>query len=141
MVAYTAGVSLSTSTAHSCADLHAKRGGMFNPGTLERSVDPLPCAHDDLESFFWVLLFLVFRCRYAPVRWTVPSEVPSFKLYLDDLFNFQDCVEKGRSLPTDTFDIPKLAFLHPRYPHPSGKSLRTGMGSSLARESKRESRE
>ncbi|VDB84994.1 unnamed protein product [Peniophora sp. CBMAI 1063] len=115
--------------ALSAEDWHSVRGAgrwrilsghSFIPGPMAHdSRERIPCATDDLESFFWVLLFCLFRYRYAPVQWTVPSEAPFFRPYCKDLF--KDRVE--RSAAVDIRDTPKLAFLHPRYPHPSDLEL------------------
>ncbi|VDC07238.1 unnamed protein product [Peniophora sp. CBMAI 1063] len=41
---------------------------------------------DDLESFFWVLLYVVLRYRYGPVKWLESASDGTFQQYMLELF-------------------------------------------------------
>ncbi|VDC07239.1 unnamed protein product [Peniophora sp. CBMAI 1063] len=56
---------------------------------LEQPSDKVHEISDDLESFFWVLLFVVLRYRYGPFEWASPGYDKTFQEYLLRLFEWR----------------------------------------------------
>ncbi|VDC07971.1 unnamed protein product [Peniophora sp. CBMAI 1063] len=50
---------------------------------------------DDLESFFWVLLYVVLRYRYGPVKWLEPTSDGAFQKYMLELFESKSIEDGG----------------------------------------------
>ncbi|VDC07240.1 unnamed protein product [Peniophora sp. CBMAI 1063] len=84
---------------------------------LSRPFERAHSLSDDLESFFWVLLFLVLRYRYSPVQRTSMQSDVDFQSYMLELFESKTIGSDGitlggrqkRNFLADLYDEPSDA--------------------------------
>ncbi|VDC07972.1 unnamed protein product [Peniophora sp. CBMAI 1063] len=75
---------------------------------------------DDLESFFWVLLYVVLRYRYGPAAWADPSHDKDFQSYMLKLFEWRNWESDGTCYGGE----PKSHFLAEQMGHLKRSDIR-----------------